>query len=177
MSTAVEHDDETLILVEVNGVARSFTVNTSETLSEFLRRELQLYACRETCGIGICGTCTVLVDDRQVSACITLVVAIDGCRIETAEGLGRVEPSAVQEAFIANQAFQCSFCTPGFVMAVEAWRRSGADPDDLREHLTGHLCRCGCYSQIIAAADDVGAQCRGQCGVPMSADETPLPRA
>jgi len=165
MSTLARHGDDVVISIEVNGTPQEFTVSTSETLSDFLRRELRLHGCRETCGIGICGTCTVLVDDRQVSACITLVAMVDGSRIDTAEGLARLAASPVQDAFIEQQAFQCSFCTPGFVMAIEAWRRSGAHPDELREHITGHLCRCGCYSQIIAAAEQVGAGC-GACDDP-----------
>lgn len=143
------------ISLDVNGVEHSVLVDSDETLLEVLRQRFNLVSCRETCGIGVCGSCTVLVNGLQVSSCISLAVGLDGSRIETAEHVTQQGPCSVREAFIRNQAFQCSFCTPGFVIAVEAWRRSGADEETLHDHLSGHLCRCGCYAQILAAANDL----------------------
>lgn len=144
----------------VNGRREQLDVSPSDTLVQILRKRLDLYSCRETCGIGVCGTCTVMVDGRSISACLTLAFTVDGSVVETAEGLmteGRL--SRVQQAFVDEQAFQCSFCTPGFVMSMEAWRRRHEAGEDvgcsLEEYLSGHLCRCGCYRQILAAAERV----------------------
>lgn len=151
------------ITLTVNGRPEDLDVSPSDTLVEVLRGRFGLFSCRETCGIGVCGTCTVLVDGRQLSACLTLAFTVDGASIDTAEGLaGAGELSEVQQAFVDEQAFQCSFCTPGFVLGVEAWQRDAEAPEgsvpqeELERQLTGHLCRCGCYRQILAAARRVG---------------------
>lgn len=150
------------ISVTVNGNVQATRVRVDLTLVELLREELQLYSCRETCGIGVCGTCTVLLDGKPVSACLTFAYQADGRKLTTAEGLGEGDDlHPAQQALLDEQAFQCSFCTPGFAVSIAAMmaereRRSIQDQDpDLHTYLSGHLCRCGCYLEIIAAAKRV----------------------
>lgn len=136
----------------VNGVRHSVTADAADTLLDVLRRELSVFSCRETCGIGVCGACTVLLNGRAVSACLLLALAHPEARIRTAEGLaagGRL--SRVQQAFVDAQAFQCSFCTPGFLMSVTAMLEQPPEERSAEATLSGHLCRCGSYRQIHAA--------------------------
>ena len=114
-----------------------------------------LFSVRETCALGVCGTCTVLLDGEPVSACILPLYALDGCTVRTTEGLeedGAI--SDLQQQFIESQAFQCSFCTPGFLMSAQALldRTTGElSSAEITEGLHGHLCRCGCYAAISEA--------------------------
>lgn len=154
-------DSATTVSLTVNGIRHTADVAFDTTLVELLREDLSLYGCRETCGIGVCGTCTVLLNGRAVSACLTFAFAADGGDVATAEGLAVDGLHPVQVAMIEEQAFQCSFCTPGFVVSIAAMlaerERLGldAEPPDLESHLSGHLCRCGCYLEIAAAATRV----------------------
>ncbi|NMH96829.1 (2Fe-2S)-binding protein [Pseudonocardia acidicola] len=121
-----------------------------------------LFSVRETCGIGVCGTCTVLLDGEPVSACILPLYALGGRTVQTAEGLEgqNGELSDLQRQFIASQAFQCSFCTPGFLMSGQALLDSTDGPLDdeaIEEGLQGHLCRCGCYAAITEAVRECAA--------------------
>ena len=143
------------VAFEVNGRAASVRVPPRRTLLDALRDELGLTGAKRVCDEGTCGACTVLVDGRPVYACMTLAVACAGRSVETVEGLARdgaLHP--VQEAFIAHDAFQCGFCTPGQVMSVVALLRSNAAPtaDDVKRAVAGNLCRCGAYPNIVAAA-------------------------
>jgi aerobic-type carbon monoxide dehydrogenase small subunit (CoxS/CutS family) len=127
-------------------------------LSWFLREKLRLTSVRETCAVGVCGTCTVLLDGAAVSSCLTPVLHAAGREVTTVEGVGardRLDP--VQQAFVDHQAFQCSFCTPGFVLGVRALLEEQARPDreTVDRHLGGHLCRCGSYEFILAAIEDL----------------------
>ncbi len=138
----------------LNGAAVAATVATHTSLVELLRERFDLFGARESCGQGLCGCCTVLVDGRAVSSCLTLAAFADGCEIVTVEHLaadGRLDP--VQEAFIEAGAFQCGFCTPGFVLMAKQLIDAVPDPsdDDIRHYLSGNLCRCGAYPEIIAA--------------------------
>ena len=128
----------------LNGRRATLDVRTDEMLLEALRRE-GLRSVRETCGIGVCGACTVLLDGEPVSGCLTLAAAVAGREITTVEGLD--ESDAVLRAFNEAHAFQCGWCTPGFVLTVKAMRAG----DDVREALAGNLCRCGCYVKIEEA--------------------------
>jgi len=113
-----------------------------------------LFGARESCGQGLCGCCTVLVDDVAVSGCLYLAVAVDGKKISTVEHLDSSGTlSAVQQAFIEAGAFQCGFCTPGFVLMTHQLLAHNADPseDDIRHYLSGNLCRCAAYPEIIEA--------------------------
>jgi len=128
----------------LNGRAATLAVRTDEMLLEALRGE-GLRSVRETCAIGVCGACTVLVDGEPVSGCLTLAASVAGREVTTVEGLDEADP--VLRAFSEAHAFQCGWCTPGFVLTVKAMR-PGAD---VRAALGGNLCRCGCYVKIEQA--------------------------
>jgi len=142
----------------VNDRPTAVTVRTGDTLLHTLREELGLKSVRGTCGIGICGTCTVLVDGLPVSSCNALTVMHSGARITTSEGLARDgELDAVQRAFIEQGAYQCSYCIPAMVLTVRSLldRHPGLDAGFIREQLAGNLCRCGTYPQIMAAVESM----------------------
>ena len=128
----------------LNGRAATLDVRTDEMLLEALRRE-GLRSVRETCAIGVCGACTVLLDGEPVSGCLTLAATVAGRVVTTVEGLDEADP--VLRAFNEAHAFQCGWCTPGFVLTVKAMRPG----DDVRAALGGNLCRCGCYVKIEQA--------------------------
>jgi len=138
----------------LNGVAVEAVVMPQVSLVDLLRERFDLFGARESCGQGLCGCCTVLIDGRAVSSCLTLAAFADGAEIVTVEHLaedGRLDP--VQEAFIEAGAFQCGFCTPGFVLMTKQLLDERPDPseDEIRHYLSGNLCRCGAYPEIIAA--------------------------
>ena len=138
----------------LNGRSVSANVANHETLVDVLQREFALFGARESCGQGLCGCCTVTVDGTAVSGCLYLAAFVDGSAVVTAEGLseaGSLHP--VQQAFASKGAFQCWFCTPGFIlMAKELLERHPRPTDDqIRHYLSGNLCRCGSYPDIIEA--------------------------
>jgi aerobic-type carbon monoxide dehydrogenase small subunit (CoxS/CutS family) len=150
-----------LVQTTINDRARELAVAPNHTLLEVLRDDLGLRGAVEGCGVGVCGSCTVLVDGRPVSSCLMLATNAEGRSVTTIEGVGQDgELSAVQRAFIEQQAFQCGFCTPGMIMAVEGLLRENPDPDEgqIRDYLSGNLCRCGTYSAVIAAVQSVVRQ-------------------
>jgi aerobic-type carbon monoxide dehydrogenase small subunit (CoxS/CutS family) len=128
----------------LNGRRTTLEVRTDEMLLEALRGQ-GLNSVRETCAIGVCGACTVLLDGEPVSGCLTLAATAAGREVTTVEGLDPSDP--VLRAFNDNHAFQCGWCTPGFVLTTKAMRPG----EDVREALGGNLCRCGCYVKIEAA--------------------------
>ena len=130
------------IELRLNGRPATLTARTDETLLTALRRE-GLLSVRETCGIGVCGACTVLLDGEPVTGCLTLAPQAAGREVTTVEGLDEADP--VKRAFADAHAFQCGWCTPGFVLTVKA-ARAGEKVD-----LGGNLCRCGCYVKIEEA--------------------------
>lgn len=139
----------------LNGRPARASADARATLAGVLRETFGLTGCRETCGIGVCGTCTVLLDGRAVSACILPAFAVEGRAVETVEGLADGDGlHRVQRCFVQEQAFQCSFCTPGWIMSVVAMARDAAESGgvDVEDYLSGHLCRCGSYREIVAAA-------------------------
>jgi carbon-monoxide dehydrogenase small subunit/isoquinoline 1-oxidoreductase alpha subunit/xanthine dehydrogenase YagT iron-sulfur-binding subunit len=144
------------VTLDVNGRAWTMAADARTTLLEVLRRELRLFGAREGCGVGMCGACTVLLDGLPVSACLQPALLASDHRIVTIEGLaspaGGLHP--VQQAFLEHNAFQCSYCTPGFVLMTAALLDDDPDAGDeeIREHLSGNLCRCGCYREIVEAA-------------------------
>ena len=138
----------------LNGSAVEATVPPHLSLIELLREQFDLFGARESCGQGLCGCCTVLVDGNAVSSCLYLAAFTDGAEIVTVEHLaadGKLDP--VQEAFIEAGAFQCGFCTPGFVLMTKRLLDEHPDPtdDQIGHYLSGNLCRCGTYPEIIAA--------------------------
>src|SRR5918999_707017 len=135
----------------LNGEAVEAQVAPHETLVEVLRESFGLYGARESCGQGLCGCCTVLVDGSAVSGCLYLATLAEAAEIQTIEG--KAELDAVQQAFIEASAFQCGFCTPGFVLMTRQLLDEHPDPteDDIRHYLSGNLCRCAAYPEIIEA--------------------------
>src|SRR5579862_2836095 len=142
------------VSLRVNGALRTATVEPRVTLLRALRTELELTGAKEVCNRGGCGACTVLLDGSPVYSCMLLAVDAQGHEITTVEGLGTPEKmSPVQAAFVEQDALQCGFCTPGFVVAATAFLKSHPDPsiDGMKEGLSGNLCRCGTYSRIFEA--------------------------
>ena len=135
----------------LNGAAVEATVAPHLSLVEVLREEFDLFGARESCGQGLCGCCTVLVDGTAVSGCLYLAMLAEGAEVRTVEG--GTELDAVQEAFIERAAFQCGFCTPGFVLMTRQLLDEHPDPteDEIRHYLSGNLCRCAAYPEIIEA--------------------------
>ncbi|WP_149184583.1 (2Fe-2S)-binding protein [Streptomyces sp. TRM49041] len=167
------------ITLRVNGTPRSVTVDHRTTLLDVLREALGLTGAKKGCDHGQCGACTVLVDGRRANSCLLLAVAQDGCDITTVEGLasddgGTLHP--LQQAFLDRDAFQCGYCTPGqLCSAVGVLAEAAAGhpslatepgappaqgsvpltPDEIRERMSGNLCRCGAYPHIVQAVEDV----------------------
>ncbi len=143
------------INVRVNGDLYSLSVDPKKTLNELLREDLNLTGTKLGCGTGDCGACTVLVDGSAVSSCLTLAVSVNGKSVTTVEGLApsgeQLHP--VQEAFVKAGAIQCGFCTSGMEMAAVnlLTRNPSPSENEIREGLSGHLCRCTGYNQIVEA--------------------------
>jgi carbon-monoxide dehydrogenase small subunit len=142
------------ISFRLNGEPVSAQVAPHHTIVEVLRERFDLFGARESCAQGLCGCCTVLIDGRAVSGCLYLAAFADGAEVVTVEHLaadGQLSP--VQEAFVECGAFQCGFCTPGFVLMANALLKENPDPDEdeIRHYLSGNLCRCAAYPEIINA--------------------------
>lgn len=138
----------------LNGEKVTAEVGTHLNLVEVLQQRFDLYGARESCAQGLCGCCTVLVDGTAVSGCLYLAAFVDGKAVVTVEHLANGgKLSQVQQAFLESGASQCGFCTPGFVMMASQLLERNDDPDDeeIRHYLSGNLCRCGAYAEIIAA--------------------------
>jgi xanthine dehydrogenase YagT iron-sulfur-binding subunit len=173
MSAASSPAAEAPVLAEItltiNGAQRSLTVDTRTSLLDLLRERLELTGAKKGCDHGQCGACTILLDGRRVNGCLALAVAHDGAEIITVEGLADGdELSPVQQAFVEHDALQCGYCTPGQVCSATAmleevrtgWPSAvtppGAGPieltdEEIRERMSGNLCRCGAYANIVPA--------------------------
>lgn len=146
----------------VNGREHDLEVPAHHSLLDVLRDRLRLTGAKECCAEGECGACTVIVNGRAVNACIVLAVELDDADVTTIEGLANdAKPSRLQDAFVAGGAVQCGFCIPGMVLSARALLDRTPHPSDeeIREGLSGNLCRCGGYNQICAA---VSAASRGE---------------
>jgi xanthine dehydrogenase YagT iron-sulfur-binding subunit len=142
------------VSLKVNGRARQLDVDTRATLLDFLREQLQLFGTKKGCDHGQCGACTVHVNGRRINSCLTLAVMHDGDEITTIEGLAAGEElHPMQAAFVEHDAFQCGYCTPGQIMSATALLHEPCGPsdDDIRECMSGNICRCGAYPNIVAA--------------------------
>jgi xanthine dehydrogenase YagT iron-sulfur-binding subunit len=142
--------------IEINGVDHQFQLQPRVTLLDMLREWLQLTGTKKGCNRGECGACTVLLDDRRVNACLVLAAAADGRKVTTIEGLAdgpQLHP--VQQAFIDHDAFQCGFCTSGQIMSAVGCIREGhtGSNAEIREWMSGNICRCSAYPQIAAAVE------------------------
>jgi len=147
-----------MLTLRVNGITHELSIDPWRTLNEVLRDELNLTGTKLGCGSGDCGACTVLVDGRSVSSCLTLAASVNGKEISTVEGLAPSgeELHPMQESFVDKGAIQCGFCTAGMEMsAVFLLGRNGSpDEKQIREGLSGNLCRCTGYNQIVEAVAD-----------------------
>jgi aerobic carbon-monoxide dehydrogenase small subunit len=142
------------IRFSLNGERVTAEIAPHHNLVDLLRREFNLFGARESCGQGLCGCCTVLVNGTAVSGCLYLAARVDGADVITIEYLGPGEDlDPIQEAFIENGAFQCGFCTPGFILMANQLLDEHPDPDDnqIKHYLAGNLCRCAAYPEIIRA--------------------------
>jgi len=165
------------MILNVNG--SRFEVQAGmRTLLDVLREDLNLVGTKEGCGVGMCGACTVLVDGKPFSSCHLLAEQVAGKEITTVEGLSALSPTPlptlgegqgvrenlhpVQQAFLEHGAFQCAYCTPGFVLTTIALLNENPSPtdDEIREYLSGNLCRCGSYQNILQAVKTVSAKAR-----------------
>jgi aerobic carbon-monoxide dehydrogenase small subunit len=157
---------ETEVHLTVNGQPRHAAVEPRVTLADFLREECRLTGTHLGCEHGVCGACTVLVDGAAVRSCLVFAVQVEGADVTTIEGIASTEGelSTVQSAFRDCHGLQCGFCTPGFVMSVTAMLRDNPNPTDteIREGLSGNLCRCTGYQGILRAvrqaADVIGPE-------------------
>ncbi len=146
------------VSMEINGKKVQVSVEPRVTLLDLLREQLQLTGTKKGCDHGQCGACTVHVDGQRINSCLTLAVMQEGKKITTIEGLAdgdQLHP--VQEAFIKHDGFQCGYCTPGQIMSAVACIREGhaGSPEEIREFMSGNICRCGAYDNIVHAIMDV----------------------
>jgi xanthine dehydrogenase YagT iron-sulfur-binding subunit len=153
-TTKAPPENATRVALHVNGKVHELTLDPRTTLLDALREHLDLTGTKKGCDQGACGACTVLVDGRRINSCLTLAVMHGGQKITTIEGLaegGHLHP--VQAAFIRNDAFQCGYCTPGQICSAVALLREGHahTDDEIREWMSGNVCRCGAYVGIVAA--------------------------
>ena len=148
------------VMLRVNGRVRRLQLDSRVTLLDALRDHLDLTGTKKGCDQGACGACTVLLEGKRVLSCLALAAQCDGRAVTTIEGLapdGRLHP--VQQAFIRHDGFQCGYCTPGQIMSAVALLeegRAGSD-EEIREFMSGNLCRCGAYPNIVAAIRDIAA--------------------
>ncbi len=144
----------TEITLVVNGVEHALTVDNRTTLLDAIRDGLALHGTKKGCDLGQCGACTVLLEGRRVVSCLALAVQADGASVLTIEGLAhgdRLHP--MQEAFVEMDALQCGYCTPGQILSAVGHLREGrgTEPDQIRESMSGNICRCGAYANIVEA--------------------------
>jgi xanthine dehydrogenase YagT iron-sulfur-binding subunit len=147
---------ETTVTLQVNGATTQVTCDVRTTLLDLLRERLRLTGTKKGCNRGECGACTVHLDGRRVNACMVLAASTDGSEVTTVEGIARDgELHPVQQAFIDADAFQCGFCTPGQIMSAVGCIQEGhtGSNDEIREWMSGNICRCSAYPQIAAAVE------------------------
>ncbi len=161
------HPPTLAVSLQVNGAPREVELDARVTLLDALRDHLGLTGTKKGCDQGTCGACTVLLDGRRVLSCLTLAATCDGRDVETIEGLsadGHLHP--LQSAFASCDALQCGYCTPGQIMSAVALLREGRASSDaeIREYMSGNLCRCGAYAGIVAAIREVAAATASEGG-------------
>ena len=162
--------------IAVNGNDHPLPPDPRTTLLDYLRHDLKLTGTKKGCDHGQCGACTVIVNGIRINSCLTLAAMHDGDSVTTIEGLGTpTDPSALQKAFVEHDGYQCGYCTPGQICAATAMLQEiaqgwpsdasdeldgdmGATPDEIRERMSGNLCRCGAYANIVAAIADVAKE-------------------
>ena len=155
------NDRRRIIQFTLNGRAVTVGIAIYETVTEVLQREFNLFGGRESCGQGLCGCCTVIVNGKAVSGCLYLAAFVDCADVVTVEGLadhGVLHP--IQQAFVSKTGFQCGYCTPGFVLMTEQLLERYPHPtdDQIRQYLSGNLCRCAAYPDIIEAVREAATR-------------------
>jgi xanthine dehydrogenase YagT iron-sulfur-binding subunit len=152
-------DDGRLVLsLSLNGERRELSILPSATLLDVIRDQLGLTGAKKGCDMGACGACTVLADGRRIKACLALAASYEGAAVTTIEGVGSPEAlHALQAAFVRHDALQCGYCTPGQILSGLAVLAEGVrDEAEIREAMSGNLCRCGAHPNIVAAIAEVG---------------------
>ena len=160
-ATAAEAAPSSRVSLTVNGTRRTVTVDNRTSLLDLLREHLDLTGSKKGCNAGACGACTVLVDGLRVNSCLTLAVRLEGAEVTTIEGLAKSdELHPLQQAFIDEDAFQCGYCTPGQIMSGVGCIQEGHtnSPEEIREYMSGNVCRCGCYVKIVRAVEQTAAR-------------------
>ncbi len=140
--------------ITVNGVKHDIACGDGDRLSDVLRSGLGLIGVRVSCAEGECGSCTVILNDQPVTSCLVLARQAEGATVTTVEGIGTHDRlHAIQEAFVEQQAFQCAFCTPGFIMSAYAFLKENGNPteEEASDAVAGNICRCGSYPYIVKA--------------------------
>ena len=173
-AASLEQPAMSQVTLQVNGKPQTLEVDTRTTLLDALREHLHLTGTKKGCDHGQCGACTVLVDGRRINACLTLAVMHPGAKITTIEGLGAPDKlHPMQAAFVKHDGYQCGYCTPGQICSAVAvlqevrdnipshvtddlGTRATLSADEIRERMSGNICRCGAYSNIVEAIEDVG---------------------
>jgi nicotinate dehydrogenase subunit A len=153
-----------MITLEVNGKPHRVDADPATPLLYVLRDELQLNGAKFGCGLGQCGSCTVMVDGEAVFSCVTPISVLAGRKIKTVEGLGPPgQPGPLQRAFIEEQAAQCGFCIPGMIMRAQALleRKAAPTPAEIRSHMAANLCRCGTHMRILRAVERAAREIKG----------------
>ena len=156
-----ETTHQTSVNLQINGERHDLAIDTRATLLDVLRERLGLTGAKKGCDHGQCGACTVLLDGRRANSCLVLAVTLDGISVTTVEGLADGDLHPLQQAFIDHDAFQCGYCTPGQICSaagmIEEARAEGVtlDAAEIRERMSGNLCRCGAYANIVPAIAEV----------------------
>ncbi len=146
------------LILDINGIAQNVEVHPWTTLLDLLRSELELTGTKKGCDHGQCGACTVLIDGKRMNSCLKLAVTLDGAEITTIEGLGTPgDMHPLQRAFVEHDAFQCGYCTPGQICSAVGLINEGHSQgrNEIRELMSGNLCRCGAYTNIADAIEEV----------------------
>ncbi|MFE2634405.1 (2Fe-2S)-binding protein [Streptomyces scopuliridis] len=160
-ATAAERPPSSRVSLTVNGTRRTVTVDNRTSLLDLLREHFGLTGSKKGCNAGACGACTVLVDGHRQNSCLTLAVRLEGAEVVTVEGLADGdELHPLQQAFIDQDAFQCGYCTPGqIVSGVGCIQEGHSDsPEEIREWMSGNICRCGCYVKIVRAVEQAAGR-------------------
>ncbi|MCC4320419.1 (2Fe-2S)-binding protein [Streptomyces malaysiensis] len=160
-AVAAEAAPSSRVSLTVNGVRHTVALDNRTSLLDLLREHLDLTGSKKGCNAGACGACTVLVDGRRVNSCLTLAVRLEGAEVTTIEGLEKGDQlHPLQQAFIDQDAFQCGFCTSGQIVSGVGCIQEGhtGSADEIREWMSGNLCRCGCYVKIVRAVEQTAGR-------------------
>ncbi|MER6133053.1 (2Fe-2S)-binding protein [Streptomyces sp. NPDC001815] len=160
-ASAAEASPASRVCLTVNGTRRTVTVDNRTSLLDLLREHFGLTGSKKGCNAGACGACTVLVGGHRVNSCLTLAVRLEGAEVTTIEGLAdgdQLHP--LQKAFIEQDAFQCGYCTPGQILSGVGCIQEGhtGSPEEIREWMSGNICRCGCYVKIVRAVEQTAGR-------------------